>query len=123
MRTKFSLIRRIHSFKYAFNGLKIFFREEHNALIHLVAAIAAVILGVVLDISTNEWMLLVITIGFVIGIEILNTSIENICDFISPENDIRIKKIKDLSAAAVLTSSIAAFVIGLLLFIPKIISL
>ena len=62
-----------------------------------------------------------LAIGLVITSEIINSAIENISDFISPEKHDLIKKIKDLSAAGVLISAITAFVIGLIIFIPKLI--
>ena len=76
-----------------------------------------------LQISLIEWGIIVFSIGFVITVEILNSSIENFIDFVSLEKHDAIKKIKDLSAAAVLVSSITAIIIGTLVFLPKVISL
>jgi len=117
---KFSISKRLSSFKYAFNGLRILVKEEHNSRIHFLAAILVLIAGFLLKISALEWLIIIFAIGFVIATEIINSSIENIADFISPDKDERIKKIKDLSAAAVLISAITAFIIGLIIFIPKI---
>ncbi len=116
---KFSITERFKSFVYAFNGIKLFFKEEHNARIHLFAAIIAIGLGVFFKISSLEWIALFFAIGFVLTAEILNTSIENMADFVSSERHHSIKKIKDLAAGAVLISSIIAFAIGLIVFIPK----
>jgi len=82
---KFSISKRLQSFKYAFNGLKILVSEEHNSRVHIIAAIVVIILGFILSISPYEWIALVFAIGFVITMEIVNSAIENICDFISPE--------------------------------------
>src|SRR5690606_26082653 len=117
---KFSISKRLSSFKYAFNGLRILVKEEHNSRIHFLAAILVLIAGFLLKISALEWLIIIFAIGFVIANEIINSSIENIAYFISPDKDERIKKIKDLSAAAVLISAITAFIIGLIIFIPKI---
>lgn len=117
---KFSYIGRIKSFLHAFNGLKILFREEHNARIHLAAVICVVAAGIIFRVTLTEWIALVIVIGFVFSLEILNSIIERIANFMSPEFDIRIKKIKDLAAAAVLVGAITAFTTGLMIFIPKI---
>ncbi len=117
---KFSFISRIKSFPHAFNGLKILFREEHNARIHLAAVICVVAAGIIFRVSLTEWIALVIVIVFVISLEIINSIIERIANFMSPEFDIRIKKIKDLAAAAVLVGAITAFTTGLMIFIPKI---
>lgn len=123
MKQKFLLSKRLKSFIFAINGLKILIYEEHNARIHLFAAVCALISGFILNISTIEWILILFAIGFVISFEIINTSIENIADYISPEKNIFIKKIKDLAAAGVLISSIIALIIGLIIFLPKIIGL
>lgn len=120
-RNRFSLQKRLESFGFAFNGLIILFQEEHNSRIHFLVAFCAVIAGVWLKISTIEWLLIVLSIGFVITLEIINSAIENISDFISPEKHEMIKKIKDLTAAAVLIGSITSLTIGLIIFLPKII--
>ena len=119
----FSPKKRIKSFSYALNGLKILFREEHNSWIHLLVAVCAVVGGFLLKISATEWLAIVLAIGLVISLEIVNSAIENIADFISPEKHDVIKKIKDLSAAAVLVSALTALAIGLIVFLPKIITL
>ena len=118
--SNFSLKQRIKSFTHAFNGLRIVFSEEHNAKIHLFAAVIAVILGFILGITSMEWVVIVFAITLVISMEIINSSIENIADFISPERNEMIKKIKDLSAAAVLVSAMGALIVGLIIFLPKI---
>jgi len=117
---KFSITKRLRSFGYAFNGLKILIREEHNARIHLITAVVAITAGFCLHISALEWIAIVFAIGFVITLEIINSAIENIADFVSPEKHDTIKKIKDLAAAGVLISSITALIIGLIVFLPKI---
>jgi diacylglycerol kinase (ATP) len=120
---KFSFADRIKSFKYAFNGLKILFREEHNARIHLFITLLAIVLGFVLKISALEWVAVMLVIGLVFITEIVNTSIENIADFISPEKHAKIKVIKDLAAAAVIVSAIISALIGLIIFLPKLLEL
>ncbi len=117
---KFSITKRAQSFGFAFNGLKILIKEEPNSRIHFIVAFCALIAGIVFKISTLEWMAIIFSIGFVIALEIVNSVVENIADFISPEKHSAIKKIKDLSAAGVLVGAITAFLIGLSVFIPKI---
>jgi diacylglycerol kinase (ATP) len=113
---KFSLTKRIRSFGFAFQGLKTVLREEHNARIHALAAVGVILLGFGLNISKGEWLAITIVIGFVFVTEILNTAIENIADFVSPEKNSAIKKIKDLAAAGVLVSAFIAAVVGLIVF-------
>ena len=119
--SKFSVLKRMLSFKFAFQGIKLLFKEEHNSWIHLCFTILAVALAVWLKISLLEWVLVIFCIGFVFVIEIINTAIENICDFISPEKNSMIKRIKDLSAAAVLFSAVTSLIVGALIFLPKLI--
>ena len=120
---KFSITQRLKSFQYAFNGLKILIIEEHNARIHLFAAICVFIAGVILKLSNAEWITITFAIGLVIALEAINSAIENIADFISPEQNPQIKKIKDLSAAAVLVVAISSCAVGIIIFVPKLLIL
>ncbi len=120
---KFSVKKRLKSFRYAFQGLKALLIEEHNARIHFVVAFIVVAAGVVFKLRPYEWIAVIFAIGVVITTEILNSAIENLCDFITPERNEKIKKIKDLAAAGVLISAISAGIIGLIVFLPKIVAL
>lgn len=122
-KNKFSWMARIKSFHYAFAGLKTLFVEEHNARIHLVSALIAIALGFVLKISPNEWISLIVVISLVFICELINTSLEALADFASPEKHPQIKKVKDLAAGAVLISAISAFITGIIIFAPKFMSL
>jgi len=116
---KFALKKRLASFRYAFNGLKILIQEEHNARIHLFAACCVLIAGAVFKISTTEWIAVIFCIGLVIALELINSAIENAADYLSKEKSESIKKIKDLSAGAVLVAAIASAIIGMIIFLPK----
>ena len=120
---KFSIAKRLKSFTYAFNGLKVLFAEEHNSRIHLFATVCVIIAGALLKLSLLEWAAVAFAVGLVFSGEIFNSAIEDLSDVVCPERDDRIKKVKDLAAAAVLVNAIAAAVIGLLVFVPKIIQL
>ncbi|WP_080903471.1 diacylglycerol kinase family protein [Parabacteroides sp. Marseille-P3160] len=119
----FSIKKRLASFRYAFNGISLLIRNEHNAWIHCAIAAGVLLAGVWLEISVVEWIIVVILIGAVLAAEAINTAIEALADKISPGEDPLIKKAKDLAAAAVLLMAIASVVIGLIIFIPKIIAL
>ena len=119
---KFSISRRLKSFSYAFNGLKILIKEEHNSRIHLFVSIVVIIASFVFKIELYEWFAIIFSIGIVFAAELLNSAIENIADFISPDKNYKIKVIKDLSSAAVLICALTAATIGLIVFIPKILS-
>ena len=113
----------LQSFKYAFNGLRILLREESNARIHLCIAFCVLIAGFVLRISKGEWIIIIFCIGLVFALELLNTAIENMADFVSKDYHVLIKKAKDLSASAVLIGAITAAIIGFIIFAPRIIGL
>ena len=117
--TPFSFTARARSFNYAFDGIKNFFRQEHNARIHMVATTVVIVLSFVLSVSAMEAVALVFTVGLVWVAEIFNTAIEKMADFISAEKDPVIKTIKDLSAAAVLIAAVIAVITGCFIFIPK----
>jgi len=119
----FSLMSRLKSFSCAINGFKILVREEHNARIHLIAAILVIVLGFVFQINMFEWVSIIFSIGLVFAFELINSALENIADFVSDEKHILIKKAKDMAAGAVLSASITAFVIGIIIFLPKLLKL
>ena len=117
---KFSVRKRLKSFGYAFNGLKLLVKEEHNSRIHLIAAVVAILLGWGLNISLDEWLVLLLVIGAVFVAELFNSALENLADHLSPAESDQIKKVKDLAAAAVLVCAFVAILIACLLFLPKI---
>jgi undecaprenol kinase/diacylglycerol kinase (ATP) len=117
---KFSIKKRLKSFSYAFSGLKTAVKEEHNARIHLVAAVAVVAFAFFFELNSYEWIAIIFAIGFVFAMELINSAIENTADFISLKKHDTIRKIKDLSAAAVLISALTALAVGLIIFLPKI---
>ncbi len=111
----------VKSFVYAFNGLKLCFASEVNFKIHLLSAIAVLLLGVVFKISNTEWLAVIICIAFVTALEMINTAIEKLCDMVNAAVDPGIKKVKDIAAGAVLVVAVGSLVIGVIIFLPKII--
>jgi diacylglycerol kinase len=122
-REKFSISARIRSFSYSWNGLKLFFRSEHNSWIHAVSAAAVIVLGFVFGVKLWEWALLVLAIGLVFITECINTSIEFLTDLVSPGYHEKAGKVKDLASAAVLIASIIAVCIGAIVFFPYVFAL
>jgi len=116
---KFSVIDRIRSFKYAFNGLKLFFLNDHNGRVHLLAAIFAIALSACLKLSIFEWIAILTVIAAVLIAEMINTAIEKLADVVHPEISPKIKIIKDLAAGAVLVAAFLAVAVGALIFLPK----
>ena len=119
----FTLKKRLNSFTYAFNGIKLLITREHNAWIHTFIAVCVVIAGFLFNISTTEWIAVTFAIGMVLAAEAINSSIEALADLVSPEYNEAIKKTKDLAAGAVLLLAIAAAIIGCIIFVPEFIIL
>ena len=106
----------LSSFKYAFNGIVIAFKEQLNIKIHVASLLFVICAGLYFGITLIEWILLAITIALVIGFELINSAIENLVDLISPQQHPLAGKIKDIAAGAVLVIAIASLVIGALIF-------
>ncbi len=87
--------------------------------IHLFFTMLVVLLGFLLQVSKNEWAFLLLSIGGVISLELINSSIENLVDLVTEEFHPLAKKVKDMAAAAVFMFSIVSIIIGLIIFIPK----
>lgn len=111
----------IQSFGYAFSGIKKVFLAERNFRFHNLAAVLVVSLGFILNITTTEWLFVVLAIGLVITSEALNTAIEKLVDMVSPGKNTNAGWVKDVAAGAVLLASICALIIGLLVFVPHLV--
>ncbi len=116
----FTLKKRLRSFRYAFSGIYQLVRYEHNAWIHLFCMVCAIVAGILLEISTMEWIVVIAAIAAVLAAEAINSAIEQLADVVSPEYHAGIKRTKDLAAAAVLIIAIAAATVGGIIFLPKI---
>jgi diacylglycerol kinase len=109
------------SFKYAFDGIKLTFKNEPNFRIQIFLGIVSIFLGILLNISQIEWLILITIIFVVLLLELINSSLEALVDLISPEINEKAKIAKDTAAGAVLAASILSLIIGIVLFLPKII--
>jgi diacylglycerol kinase (ATP) len=119
MSKKFTLRSRLQSFRFAFAGVVSFFKTEHNAWLHLAATILALTLTLLLPCTQTEIILIVFAVCLVWAMELFNTAIEKLADLTTKETHPQIKFIKDISAAAVLITAIAALITGCIIFIPK----
>lgn len=111
------------SFAYAFNGIKIAFRNEPNLKIHSIFAFSAIMVAAFLKVTTIEWLLLTFTIFYVITLELLNTVLEALVNLVSPEIQPYAKIAKDVSAACVLLAAIMSVIVGFVIFFPKLLTL
>lgn len=114
------LVNRLKSIGWAYKGAVILCRTESSIKIQAVVAIAVTVAGFYFDISTTEWLFQVAMIGLVMSIEGLNTAIEHIADFIHPEFHPSIGRIKDVAAGAVFIAAIAAVIVAVIIYYPKV---
>lgn len=105
-----------------FRGVYVFWMTTNNLVRYIVptATIAVTFLGFYFQISSFEWIAIVFAIGFVIISEALNTAIEIDIDLTSPGYHPFARDAKDVAAAAVLLSLFISIIIGLIIFLPKI---
>ena len=116
MGKKFSIL----SFKYAYEGLIAALKEEPNLKFHLLAGILVIILSFILKISKQDFLIIILVIGFVITVELTNTALESVVDhFVSKEHP-GAKLAKDISAGAVLVAAVTSAIIGIIIFLPYI---
>lgn len=119
-----SIIRRHHiSFKNAFSGLKWAFTTQPNFRVHVTLAILALWVGFWLQVSFVEMTILVLTIVFGLGVEMVNTAIETMTDLITTEYKQQAKIAKDVAAGMMLLVAIGTAVVACLIFIPRLIVL
>ncbi|UII75666.1 diacylglycerol kinase family protein [Flagellimonas sp. HMM57] len=112
---------RIRSVGFAIKGMFLLLQTEASIKVQFVIALAVTGAGFYFNISNTEWMIQLFAIGMVMGMEGANTAIEKIADYIQPNIDPKIGFIKDISAGAVMIVSIIATIVGLIIYVPKLI--
>lgn len=108
---------------FAITGLFTVLREEVNIKIHLIISLVVVMAGIFFDLLIIEWIAVALAIVAVLALEMINSAVERICNFISPEKHEQIKKIKDIAAGSVLLAAGFAFIVGVPVFGPKVLYL
>lgn len=112
------------SMEFAITGIITAFKEERNMRKHMVSAILATLAGAIFRLSAMEWLFLFLAIFLVITLEMINSAIENVVDLASDYHfSMLAKNAKDMAAGAVLVVSAYAVVTGLIIFVPKIVTL
>ncbi len=112
---KFSIKRQIKSILHATRGIVYFFTSEPKGILHVIFESIIIISGLVLKFSFTEWLIMILGMVILLATELLNTSIEELCDFIEPHWNEKIKVIKDLAAGAVFIITLA--LVALFLYI------
>ena len=111
------------SFGYAFEGIFAGIRGERNMKIHCFAAVCVIVAGVLFHISVTEWCICLVLFGLILSLELVNTAIEAVVDFVTEDKKPLAKLAKDTAAGAVLIAAVMAAMAGLLIFVPKLVSL
>ena len=109
---------RIQSFRYAFRGVRLMLRSQHNAWLHAVASCCVLIIGGLCILSALEWCWIILSIMAVWTAEALNTALELLADVASPDFHPLVGKAKDVAAGGVLISAFGAAIIGLIILTP-----
>lgn len=104
------------SFVYARKGLFKVIREEQNFRVELLVGLAVLLLAYYLEVSYTDLAILLLAMALVLCLEIVNTVAELISDAVQPKLSHYAKNIKDVIAAGVLVASIAAGIIGIVIF-------
>lgn len=108
------------SFKNAFNGISWAFSSQPNFKIHLILSLLAILSGIILRISFIEFTIIILTIVLGLSAEMINTSIESMTDLITQKWHQEAKIAKDVSAGMMLLTAIGAFIVAVVIFLPKI---
>jgi len=113
-------MRFLKSVFYAWQGIKYCFKSEKNFQIQSVVTLITLLAGILFKINTSEWIAVLICIALVQGIEMINSAIEKLSNVVTESIHPIIKLVKDIAAGAVFFVSIISFIIGCIIFLPKI---
>ena len=114
------IIRRLKGIIIAINGMFFLLKNEEAIKVQSFVFLIIIALGVYFEITSKEWIIHIILIGFILTTEALNTVAEKICDLINPKYDERIKLIKDISAGAVSFAVLSSLIILVIIYFPYI---
>lgn len=110
----------VESFNAAIEGFIYVLKTQVNMRIHFLAALFIILLAIYLNFTSLEMLVLCITVTFVLGAEMVNTTVELVVDMVKTEFHPIARIIKDISAGTVLLASINAVIVGYLLFSKKV---
>lgn len=115
--------RLINSIRYALNGLKYSIKNEQSVLLQIPIIVIVIIFSIVFKISLVEWLIVILCIGGMFSSSLINTAVEATVDLVTEEYNPIAKIAKDTSAASVLAFAVISIIIGMIIFIPKVIAL
>jgi len=118
----FTISSRMKSFRYAFHGMTLMLKSQHNAWLHAFASVCVLVAGGLFRLSDPEWCWIILAIIAVWTAEALNTALEFLADAATPDFHPLVKDAKDVAAGGVLISAIGSVAIGLLVLGPHFLS-
>jgi undecaprenol kinase len=113
----------LKSFYFAIYGIGTAIRQERNIRIHLVISMLVLTFSFYFSLTEAEWLIVLIAIGGMLSLELVNTAIERVVDLATAEFHPLAKQAKDLAAGAVLIYAVISVIVGLIIFIPRILSI
>jgi diacylglycerol kinase (ATP) len=115
---RFTLVARLKSFGYAFEGIALMLKTQHNAWLHLIATMLVTGLAAWCRVDAGDWRWLIGAMTMVWMAEAMNTAVESLCDVVSPQYSLAVKCAKDIAAGGVLIAACAAAATGVITFWP-----
>ena len=112
-----------NSLRYAWSGVYHAVRSQRHVRFHLCAAVVVLAAAVLVGVTPLELAVLLVTITLVLAAELFNTAAESIVDLVSPEAHPLAKVAKDVAAGAVLVSAGGAVLVGMAIFLPRVVRL
>ena len=113
----------LKTLSYGFNGILYTLKHERNMVIHFLVMILVIIAGIVFKITFVEWGVCFVLFALVLSLELMNTALENVVDLVTEEKKAKAKVAKDAAAGAVLVAAIFAVIIGISIFLPRLLNL
>ena len=113
----------LKTLSYGFNGILYTLKHERNMVIHFLVMTLVIIAGIVFKITFVEWGVCFVLFALVLSLELMNTALENVVDLVTEEKKQKAKIAKDAAAGAVLVAAIFSVIIGISIFLPRLLSL
>ena len=113
----------LKTLSYGFNGILYTLKHERNMVIHFLVMILVIIAGIVFKITFVEWGVCFVLFALVLSLELMNTAIENVVDLVTEEKKAKAKIAKDAAAGSVLIAAIFSVIIGISIFLPRLLNL
>ena len=113
----------LKTLSYGFNGILYTLKHERNMVIHFLVMILVIIAGIVFKITFVEWGVCFVLFALVLSLELMNTALENVVDLVTEEKKAKAKVAKDAAAGAVLVSALFSIIIGISIFLPRLLDL